>query len=47
LIATSIVLPAIDSPMHQWLQTFAYKTGFKWSIFFLAALIIVGKPCQQ
>ncbi|GAB3895763.1 ABC transporter permease [Spirosoma agri] len=42
LVAIGIASPLAWWGMNSWLQTFAYKVGFEWWIFALAALLATG-----
>jgi putative ABC transport system permease protein len=41
LLATIIAVPIAYAVMHNWLQSFAYRTGMQWWIFVLAAGITI------
>jgi len=42
LLATLLAIPVAYTVMHDWLQSFAYRTSMEWWIFLLAALITMA-----
>jgi putative ABC transport system permease protein len=41
LLATLIAIPVAYMVMHNWLQSFAYRTGLQWWVFALSSLVTV------